>query len=385
MEAYLDNSATTKVTDTVKDIVVKTMVEDYGNPSSLHLKGVESEKYIKNSKEIIGKTLKCDEKEIIFTSGGTESNNLAILGTAMAHKRRGNHIITSKIEHPSVLNTVKYLEEQGFEITYLDVDKNGVVSIEELKEKLRKDTILVSIMHVNNEIGSVMPIEEIGKYLKEKHKDTLFHVDGIQSYGKYKIIPKRMGIDLLSVSGHKIHGPKGVGFLYKSEKARIVPIIFGGGQQKNYRSGTENVPGIAGLGKACEEAYADLEKEISRITDLKDFLIDEFSKIENVKINSKKGNGSAPHIISVSFIGVRSEVMLHSLEDMNIFISSGSACASNKGGKSGTLANIKIGDEQLDSTVRFSISKYTTKEELIYTVSAVNTLLPKLRMFVRKK
>lgn len=385
MEAYLDNSATTKVSEAVKDIMIKTMVEDYGNPSSLHIKGVEGEKYLKEACEIIGKTLKVQEKEIIFTSGGTESNNLALIGIAMANQRRGKHIITSSIEHPSVLNTMKYLEEQGFQVTYLDVDENGLVNLNQLSESIKEDTMLVSIMYVNNEIGAVEPIDEIGKIIKEKNSDIIFHVDGIQAFGKYKIFPKKSNIDALSVSGHKIHGPKGIGFLYVSDRVKIKPIIFGGGQQRGLRSGTDNVPGAAALGVAVKEAYGDFDHKIEKMYGLKEYFIENILKNQDVRINGIIGKESAPHIISVSFIGVRSEVMLHALEEKGIFVSAGSACSSNKPSVSATLKAIGLEKEALDSTLRFSFCEKTTKEELDYAVAAVNELLPKLRLYTRKR
>ena len=385
MYAYLDNSATTKVSENVTNLMVKVMMEDYGNPSSLHMKGVDAEKYIKESKDIIAKLLKVDAKEIIYTSGGTESNNLAIIGAAMANKRAGNRIITSSIEHPSVLATMKYLEDNGFEVIYLPVDSNGVVDMEALKEAMTKETILVSVMHVNNEIGAIEPVSEISKYIKSINPEVVFHVDAIQSFGKLVVQPKKMGIDLLSVSGHKIHGPKGVGFLYASSKVKLKPIIFGGGQQKGMRSGTENVPGIAGIGLAAREAYENFEEKISKMIELKDYFIDRVTSIENVTVNSSKGAEGAPHIISVSFLGVRSEVMLHSLEDKEIYISSGSACSSNKPSVSATLKGIGLKPEQIDSTVRFSLSYDTTKEELDYAVDTVAGMIELLRKFTRRK
>ncbi len=385
MEVYLDNSATTKVSSGVAEIVTKVMIEDFGNPSSMHMKGVESEKYIKDAKDIIAKNMKVNAKEIFFTSGGTESNNLAIIGAAMANKRSGMHIITTKIEHPSVSNCMKHLETEGFEVTYLDVDEYGVLDIKKLEDEVRQDTILVSIMYVNNEIGSVQPIEEIGKVLKCKNPKTLFHVDAIQAFGKYKIYPKKLGINLLSVSGHKIHGPKGIGFLYISDGTKVKPIILGGGQQGGMRSGTDNVSGIAGIGQAVKEAYDDFDEKILNLKSLKDFFIDELLKIENVKVNSVKTELGAPHIISASFIGVRSEVMLHSLEDKGIYVSAGSACATNKPIASATLKGIGLGNEELDSTIRFSICDNTKKQELEYTIETIKELLPRLRMFVRKK
>ncbi len=385
MEAYLDNSATTVVVAPVKDIMIKTMCEDFGNPSSLHLKGVDAEKYVKKAREIIAKSLKVDEKEIIFTSGGTESNNLALIGTALANQRAGKHIITTCFEHASVLSTMDFLKNMGFEITYLAVDSDGKIDLNQLKESLRADTILVSVMYVNNEIGAVEPVSEISKIIKAYNPDIVFHVDAIQAYGKYIINPKKQGIDLLSVSGHKIHGPKGSGFLYASGKVKLKPIIYGGGQQKGMRSGTENVPAIAGLGEAVKYSYDNFNEKIEKLYSLKDYFIDEVSKIDNVKINSKKGQESAPHIVSVSFIGVRSEVMLHTLEDRGIFVSAGSACSSNKQKNvSATLKGIGLKPEEIDSTIRFSFCYETTKEEIDYAVDVIKENIAMLRKYVRK-
>lgn len=384
MEAYLDNSATTKVFDEVKDIMVETMLKDYGNPSSMHLRGVEAEKYVKEARENIAKTLKVDEKEIVFTSGGTESNNMAIIGTALANRRAGNHIITTEVEHASVHNTMEFLAEQGFRITYLNVNESGVINIKDLEDAICDDTILISVMYVNNEIGSVMPISEIAEVIKAKKPDVVFHVDAIQAYGKYHIYPRRMGIDLLSVSGHKIHGPKGSGFLYVRDKLKIKPIIYGGGQQKGMRSGTENVPGIAGIGLAAKKIYENFDENIDRLYELKDYLIDELSKIENVRIHSKKGRDFAPQIVNASFVGVRSEVLLHSLEDRKIYVSAGSACSTNKHTVSATLKGIGLDFDEIESAIRFSFCIFTTKEEIDYTVSVINELLPRLRLFRRK-
>lgn len=384
MEAYLDNSATTKVFDEVKDIMVETMLKDYGNPSSMHLRGVEAEKYVKEARENIAKTLKVDEKEIVFTSGGTESNNMAIIGTALANRRAGNHIITTAVEHASVHNTMEFLAEQGFRITYLNVNESGVINVKDLEDAICDDTILISVMYVNNEIGSVMPISEIAEVIKAKKPDVVFHVDAIQAYGKYHIYPRRMGIDLLSVSGHKIHGPKGSGFLYIRDKLKIKPIIYGGGQQKGMRSGTENVPGIAGIGVAAKKIYENFDENIDRLYELKDYLIDELSKIENVRIHSKKGRDFAPQIVNASFVGVRSEVLLHSLEDRKIYVSAGSACSTNKHTVSATLKGIGLDFDEIESAIRFSFCIFTTKEEIDYTVSVINELLPRLRLFRRK-
>lgn len=382
MEVYLDNAATTIVYEPVKEIMLKTMTQDYGNPSSLHMKGVEAEKYVKTAREIIAAELKCKDKEIVFTSGGTESNNMAIIGTVMANKRRGNHIITTQIEHPSVAMPVKYLEEQGFRVTRLGVDEHGVISLKELEESICDETILVSVMYVNNEVGSIQPIDEIAEIIQKKNPDIRFHVDAIQAFGKIRIYPKRQNIDLLSVSGHKIHGPKGTGFLYIREKVNVNPIIFGGGQQKNMRSGTENVPGIAGMGEAVKILYKDFDKKIENLRELKDYFIDEVSKIEGATVNSRKGKSAAPHIVSVSFDGIKSEVMLHSLEDKKIYVSAGSACSSNKQSVSATLKAMGLPAENLDSTVRFSFSPDTGKEELDYTLNELKNIVPMLRKYV---
>lgn len=384
MEAYLDNSATTRCYEEVRDLVVKTMMVDYGNPSAMHLKGVEAEKYVKEAAKKIAATLKVQEKEIYFTSGGTEGDNWALLGTAMAKQRQGKHIITTVFEHSAVSAPLAWLEEQGYEITRIPVDEEGNLSLEQLREAVRKDTILVSTMYVNNEMGAVVPVEEIGKIVKEKNPAALYHVDAIQAYGKYRIYPKRMGIDLLAVSGHKIHGPKGVGFLYISEKAKIRPLILGGGQQGGMRSGTDNVPGIAGLGAAAERIYRDLEANTEQMRKLKLYFAQELGKIENVKINGPKPEQGAPHILNVSFLGVRSEVLLHTLEEMGIYVSAGSACSSHKRTGSSTMAALGLSPEQKESAVRFSFSEFTSKEELDYTLEALKKVLPMLRRYARK-
>jgi len=393
MQAYLDNSATTRCFPEVVEIVSKIMLEDYGNPSSMHNFGVAAEKYVKSAREIIAKTLKVKEKEIIFTSGGTESDNTALIGCAHANKRAGMHLITTSIEHPAILDTMAQLETEGFEVTYLPVDKSGVVDMNALREAMRPDTILVSIMHTNNEVGSVQPLEEISKLIKDVNPQVIFHVDAVQGFGKALIYPKKAGIDMLSVSGHKIHGPKGVGFLYKDEKVKMHSIIFGGGQQGGVRSGTENVPGIAGLGVAVKEIYAELETERETLFKWKEWFANELSQIEGVTINGIPADATtltdrihetAPHIVSASFSGVRAEVLLHSLEDREIYVSSGSACATNKANKgSHVLRAVGIDMNLLDSTLRFSMSVFTTREELEYTVQVIKELLPMLRRYSR--
>ncbi len=384
MEIYLDNSATTRPYDDVIDIMTKVYKEDYGNPSSKHYKGVDSEKYVKEAREIIAKSLKALPREILFTSGGTESDNTALIGCAMAGKRRGNHIITTKIEHPAILETTEFLKKQGFEVTYLNVDKQGVVDIEQLKNSLTHETIIVSVMHTNNEIGSVQPLEEIGKIIKAFDKDILFHVDAVQGYGKYNIVPKKANIDLMSVSGHKIHGPKGIGFLYIKEGTKMLPYIMGGGQQSGMRSGTENVPAIAGMAQAVKNIYDNLEEDKLRMYELRDQVIEGVSSIEGVQINGMPGRLSAPHIISISVKNVRAEVLLHSLEEKNIYVSSGSACASNKNTVSDTLRAIGLDKEFLDSTIRVSLSVFNTKEDVEALVDALKEIIPELRKYTRR-
>lgn len=385
MEVYLDNSATTKCYDSVKEVVGKVMCEDYGNPSSMHKKGVDAERYIKQSKETLAKLLKVQEKEIFYTSGGTESDNLALIGCARAAKRAGKHLITSSIEHPAILNTMRYLEEEeGFRVTYLPVDKDGRIRLNALQDALCEDTILVSVMYVNNEVGAVQPVEEAVKIVKNYNPAILFHVDAVQGFGKYRIFPKRIGIDLLSISGHKIHGPKGIGVLYVNEKVKIKPIVFGGEQQKNVRSGTENVPGIAGIGVAAGEIYTDFDRKIENMRALKNDFVSEVSKIANTTIHGRTDEMSAPHIVSVGFAGIRSEVLLHALEDRGIYVSSGSACASNHPAISGVLKGIGAGSEYLDATLRFSFSEFTTKEELDYTLKVLNECVPMLRRYTRR-
>ena len=387
MEAYLDNSATTRCSDRACQLMVDLLTKDYGNPSSLHMKGIEAERFVETAKKKIAKTLRVSEKEIIFTSGGTESNNLAIIGAAMANRRAGNHIITTSIEHASVENPMEFLKEQGFDITYLSVDENGIISLEELEEAVTEQTILVSMMQVNNEIGAIEPVAEAAELIKKKNPDTLIHVDAIQSYGKMYIYPKKLGIDMLSVSGHKIHGPKGSGFLWVKEKTKLKPLILGGGQQKGLRSGTENVPAIAGLGEAAEEIYENLDEKRAHLYGLKQRFIDGIEKLEGTHVNGKTGEDSAPHIVSVSFEGIRSEVLLHSLEDRGIYVSSGSACSSNnhagkqKGSK--TLRNIHLKENLLDSTLRFSFSVHTTEEEIDYALEVLGELLPVLKKYTR--
>lgn len=383
MEIYLDNSATTKAYPEVAELVADIMLHDYGNASSMHQKGVDAEKYLKYSKSVIAGIMKVKEKEIYFTSGGTESDNWALMGAAFANQRGGKHLITTQIEHPAVLRTMDHLKELGFEVTYLSVDEYGHISLEELKRAVRPDTILVSIMFVNNEVGAIQPIDEAGEIIKSVNPRTLFHVDAVQGFGKLRLLPKKWKIDMVSVSGHKIHGPKGTGFLYIDEKVKIKPIIYGGGQQNGYRSGTENIPGVAGLGKASELIYKDLVEDTNRLYELKKRLVEGLLKIDRVKINGPQDETGAPHIVSASIAGIRSEVMLHSLEDKGIYVSAGSACASHKHTVSDTLNAMKLSTDLMDSTIRFSLSVFTTQEEIDYTLKCIYELVPMLRRYTR--
>lgn len=383
MEAYFDNSATTRCYPEVAEIVVKTMTEDFGNPSAMHLKGVEAEKYVREAAQTLAKILKVNEKEIIFTSGGTESNNLALFGGADANKRSGNHIITTSVEHAAVGQPAERLEQMGYEVTIVPVDHRGVVQLEALEKALRPDTILVSTMYVNNEVGAVMPVEEIAKLVHEKSPKALYHVDAIQAFGKYRIYPKKAGIDMLSVSSHKIHGPKGVGFLYINEKARIQPQILGGGQQAGMRSGTDNVPGIAGLGVAAKMVYTDFDEKIEHMYQLKERLAEGFLKLPDVRLNGMEIREGAPQILSASFLGVRSEVLLHTLEEKGIYVSAGSACSSHKRKAVGTLSAMGMEAAQRESTLRFSFSEENTFEEVDYALEVIGQVLPMLRRYSR--
>lgn len=387
MEAYLDNAATTRVFPEVRDIMLQVMEKDFGNPSSRHTKGIEAEGYVTKAVQQIAGTLKCQPKEIILTSGGTESNNMALIGTAIANQRAGKHVITTRIEHASIHEPFGRLEQMGYEAEYLPVDQNGHVLPEVLEEAVREDTLLVSIMMVNNEMGAVEDIKKLAAVAKQKNPNVIFHVDAIQAYGKYKIVPKRLGIDLMSVSGHKIHGPKGSGFLYVRDGVKISPIILGGGQQRGMRSGTENVPAIAGLGEAVRLIYQQHSEKIERLYALKQRLMDGLTAMEGVTINGINGiplTETAPHIVSASFDGIKSEVMLHALAQEGGYVSSGSACSSNHPDLSGTLKAIGVEDRLLDSTLRFSFSVLSTEEEVDHALEAVAKVLPQLRRFVKK-
>lgn len=383
MEVYLDNSATTRCSREAAAVMASVLTTDYGNPSSMHRMGMAAENRMRRAAEQIAGTLRCQEKELVFTSGGTESNNLAICGAAEANRRRGRHLITSAVEHPSVLRTMKRLSEQGFEVTYLPVNRFGEISVEELKEAVRPDTILVSLMQVNNEIGALCPTEEAASAVKSVNPDTLFHVDAIQSYGKMRIFPGRMGIDLLSVSGHKFHGPKGAGFLYVRDRTKLKPLLCGGGQQRGVRSGTENVPAIAGLGAAAAAAWDGLEDKVGHMFALREHFIETVTEIAGVSVNGRRDRQCAPHIVSVSAEGVRAEVLLHALEERGVYVSAGSACSSNRPAVSATLSAIGLPRTLLDSTVRVSFCADNTREEIDYALGVFAELIPMLQKYKR--
>ena len=383
MEIYLDNSATTKPYSEVIEKVVYALSHDYANPSSLHRKGVEVEKNIKAIRSEIAKTLGAKDKEVYFTSGGTEANNTIIRGIVNLHKKRKNHIISTSIEHPSVLNTLKDLESDGCEVTYLDVDRDGKIDLEELKKAIKPTTCLVTIMHVNNEVGTIQPIQEIGKYLKSLKEKVYLHVDAVQSYSKINFKPLRYNIDFMSVSGHKFHGPKGIGFMYIKENNRIKPMLTGGGQEIGIRSGTENTPGIYGLGEAIKIINTDLNSKIEKITALKNLLKEEISKnIEDIKINSPEDG--VCHILNISFKDIRGEVLLHCLEQKGMYVSTGSACSSKKKG-SHVLTQMKLTNEEIEGAIRFSLSDLNTEEDILEAVKILKEEVESLRKIIIRR
>ncbi|HAE44336.1 MAG TPA: cysteine desulfurase NifS [Lachnospiraceae bacterium] len=383
-EIYLDNSSTTIVSGKAAQAVYNIMTEDYGNPSSMHAMGVRAEKYLKEAADQIAGILKVSPKEIYFTSGGTEANNWALIGGARANRRAGNKIITTQMEHPAVSEPMKVLEAEGFEVIRIPVSGSGLIDMDLLERELDENVILISMMYVNNEIGAVTPVAEIGRLKKRKAPNALYHVDAIQAFGKYRIYPRELGVDMLSVSGHKLHGPKGTGFLYKSDKAKVLPLIYGGGQMSALRSGTENVPGIAGLGIAAVEAYTDFDAKINHIRSLRNQMVEGLSGMDRVIVHGMEGEAGAPHIVNASFIGVGSEVLLHTLEDRGIYISAGSACSTHKRAGSPTLTAIGATKEEMASAVRFSFSELNTADEVEEVLKILGEVIPALRRYRRK-
>jgi cysteine desulfurase len=375
MEVYFDNSATTKPYEEVIEVIADTMRNYYGNPSSAHKLGLKAESKMNESREAIAKSLNCTKEEIIFTSGGSESNNFLIKGFV----REGSHVITTNIEHPSVINMCKELESAGVKVTYLKVDERGKINIEELENAITKDTQVVSIMHVNNEIGVIQDIEKIGRLLKEKSSRIKFQVDAVQSYGKYKIDVQKCNIDLLSASSHKLHGPRGIGFAYVRKGLVPKPLIFGGGQEKSFRSGTENLASMVGFAKASEIIYKDRAENFNGITQLKSYFIERLEELEAVKINSPLSEDYSPYVLNVSFIGARSEVLLHLLEEGGVYVSTGSACSSKNTKDSHVLKAIGLNDNEIKGAIRFSFNGSNTKEEVDYTIDLLNRSLRFLR------
>ncbi len=383
MEIYLDNAATTKVESEVVELMNRIFTEDYGNPSSLHKIGYKAEQYISEALNVFSGKLKWKRKNVVFTSGGTESNNTALIGAALFRESRGKHIITTEIEHPSVSEPLKFLESRGWEIEKTGVNEDGVIDPEELKSRIRPDTVLVSVMHVNNETGSIQPVEEVGKLIKEANSECLFHVDDIQGFGKLPLDAAKARIDLLTASSHKIHGPKGVGLLYLSDIAtHIKPLMYGGGQQNGLRSGTINVPGIAGFAKAVELVLMEREESFERVRKLREDFVSGLMNIEDIKVNG--GDNVSPYIVSLTVRGVRSEVLLHALEDRGIYVSAGSACSSHKKHVSPTLKAIGLSDREAEETIRLSFSRHTTEKETAQVVTVLSEVIPSLRRFKRR-
>ncbi|MBB6697347.1 cysteine desulfurase family protein [Clostridium algidicarnis] len=375
MEIYLDNSATTKPYDEVTQILVSTMKEVYGNPSSSHKLGVMAEKKLNEARDTISHTINCSKEEIIFTSGGSESNNLAIKGFV----KPGNHIITCATEHSSVSNTIKEMERQGVKVTYLSLDTEGKIDLEELENSINKDTVLVSLMHVNNETGIIQDLKSIGNIIKEKSHRAKFHVDSVQGFGKLKINVKECNIDLLSASGHKIHAPRGVGFLYIKNQLRPKPLIEGGGQEKGFRAGTENVASIVALALASKMMNDNIKENYIKVNSVKAYFIEKLKEFEGVRINSPLKDEFSPYILNVSFKDIKGEVLLHALEDDDIYVSTGSACSSKNSRESRILKALLVPNDYLEGAIRFSFSEFTTKDEIDYTLQVLKKSLGFLR------
>lgn len=379
MEVYLDNSATTKPYDEVIQVMADSMKNYYGNPSSSYSLGIKAEQKINEAREFIGKTINCSRNDMIFTSGGSESNNFLLKGFL----KEGNHLITTKIEHPSILNTCKQLEKQGVLVSYLSVDNRGKIDIEELKNSITKDTRLVSIMHVNNEIGITQDINSIGKTIKEYNSRIKFHVDAVQSYGKIKIDVQKSNIDLLSISAHKIHGPRGIGAAFVRKGLEPSALICGGGQERNFRGGTENLAAIRGFYRAAEIVNLNIEENSKKVKDIKTYFIERLKIFKEIKINSPLEEDYLPYILSVSFKGIRAEVLLHLLEESEIYVSTGSACSSKDTKDSHVLKAIGLKDEEAKGAIRFSFTENNTMEEIDYTIDKLDIALKFLRRVTR--
>ncbi len=386
MKVYFDNAASTKILPEAAQKMVEVMTDYYANPGASSVMGVEADNILKSSAKTISKLINADEKEIYFTSGGTEGDNWAIFGTAKGLKRRGKHIITTVIEHPAVSMPFKVLEEEGYEVTFLPVDEKGYINIEELKNAVREDTILVSIILINNEIGTIQNAEEIGKAIKEKNSNTLFHIDAVQAFGKYRIDVKKFKCDMLSVSAHKFNGPKGVGFFYMKKGVNVKPVLYGGGQQNNMRPGTENAAGAAAMAVAAEESYKNLEETNKYVFEIKKRIANRvLNEIEDTFINGDTIEKSSPYVLNIGFKNLRSEVLLHALEEKNVVVSAGSACNSRKKVQSSVLGALGLEDDDIQGSIRFSFSRFNTLEEADICVEALKETVPFLRRFNRKR
>lgn len=385
MEHYLDNAATTKPSEGVVAVINEVLVSDWGNPSSLHRKGQEAEVYVKKARRQIAQVLLAKEEEIFFTSCATESTNTALLGAAFKQRFKGKHILTTKGEHSATFEVLERLKRDGYEIEEIENDASGKILLEDLKSKLREDTILVSSIHVNNETGVIQPVREMAKIIHDHDPQCLFHVDATQSFAKYALFPDKWGIDMISASAHKINGPKGIGLLYLKRGLQIPSLIVGGGQEKHFRSGTENVPYIAGFGKAAEEMWKEHETLTQTMQSQKEHLVERLIKeLPGVKVNGPDVKESACHIVNLQIDGVRSEVLLHALEDDGIYISSGSACASNKPSeKSRPLSSIGLDAQQIDNSLRVSFGRFSTMEDADAFVDSMVKQVPILRRFRR--
>lgn len=380
MEVYLDNCSTTQPREEVVEEMVYALREEYGNPSSLHRLGLMAEKRIESARESIADFLNVSKDEIFFTSGGTESNNIAIQSIIRKFSRNGKHIITTSIEHPSVSNIYSFYEKQGYEVTYLKVDERGIISLKELENAIREDTILISVMQVNNEIGSIQPTWKIKDIVRKKNSKALLHVDGVQAFGKIRLNIKDWGIDTFSISGHKVYGPKGIGALFVDSRLKINPIIFGGNQERGLRSGTENVPGIIGLGKAVEILNKNFDKEQEKVGMIKSYFIKRLKEeIDHIRINTPPGENSSPYILNVSFKHVRGEVLLHYLENKGIYVSTASACSSRSSKQSRVLKEIGLNDIEIEGAIRFCFSYRITEEDIDYTVEVLKESVKDIR------
>lgn len=383
---YFDNAASTVTLQCVAEKMNDILFHTYANPASMSILGLQAEKEIRTAAEILGNSIHCNVNEVYFTSGGSESDTWAIAGTAMGYCRSGKHLITTKIEHPAVSQSMKSLEEQGFEITWLDVDKKGYIDLEQLKQSIRKDTILVSTILINNEIGTIQDAQTIGTIIKESNPNTLYHVDAVQAFGKYPIDVRKMKIDMLSMSGHKIHAPKGLGMLYIKDGLKVKPLIYGGGQQRGKRAGTENTAGAAALALAAKESIANLEEAEKKVFEVKKVLAEGIlNNIEDTQINGECLEKASPYVLNISFKGLRSEVLLHALEQKEIFVSAGSACDSRKKTASSVLQALGLSFEEIEGAIRFSFSRFNTVEEAEQCVEVLKEIVPALRKYNKMK